>query len=287
MDFKEQRKKHKKDLERLFKQGWQLLHSLQRTHEPESYKEWKEADIKKLPDFHMEYQMWYSESLAVIKQVIPSREHDFIKLYEKPKNRKKINEENYSIEDYLTGVERHSDLERAKLLFDSIDFKKGKSNPLAHELITGERSFREKTIVLFQQQLTILESAQQRFESSLFNIKKLLQADLFDSELGAATELNKKGFFRAAGAVAGVVLESHLKEVCCNHKIKVIKNDPTISYLNDLLKKEEVIDISKFRYIQLLTDWRNLCDHDKKTKPSKEIIIKLIKGVEEIIKTLS
>lgn len=283
MDFKEQRKKHKENLEKLSKQGWQLLHSLQRTHEPESYKEWKEADIKKLPDFRMEYQIWYSESLAVIKQVIPSREHDFIKLYEKPKNRKKINEEHYSIEDYLTGVERHSGLEKARLIIDSIDFKKRELNPLAHELITGERSFREKTIVLFQQQLTILESAQQRFESSLFEIKKLLQANLFDSELDSATELNKKGFVRAAGAVAGVVLESHLKGVCKHYEIETTKN-PTIGELNQLLQNQ--VDTLVWSKIEHLGRLRNRFVHKKESEPTKQNATDLIQGVSEIINTV-
>ena len=47
----------------------------------------------------------------------------------------------------------------------------------------------------------------------------LVQADLFDNELDAAAELNDKGFRRAAGAVAGVVLEEHLETVCEQHNI--------------------------------------------------------------------
>ena len=44
----------------------------------------------------------------------------------------------------------------------------------------------------------------------MFDIRQLVQADLFDSELDAADELGKKKFTRAAGALAGVVLERHL-----------------------------------------------------------------------------
>jgi hypothetical protein len=42
---------------------------------------------------------------------------------------------------------------------------------------------------------------------------------------------------RAAGAVAGVVLEKHLRQVCDDHKITVAKKNPTIGDLNELLKK--------------------------------------------------
>jgi len=123
---------------------------------------------------------------------------------------------------------------------------------------------------LFENQLGIVKAAKRRFESSLFDIKQLVQADLFDSELDAARELNKKGFTRGAGAVAGVVLEGHLSRVCENHKIKVTKKKPTINDYNQLLKDNDVIEMKDWRFIQLLADLRNLCDHDKKESLKKK-----------------
>ena len=64
-----------------------------------------------------------------------------------------------------------------------------------------------------QQQTEIVRAAKARFESSLFDIKATAQADLFDSEIDASAELNKNGFARGAGAIAGVVLEGHLGPV--------------------------------------------------------------------------
>src|SRR5436305_8035779 len=72
-----------------------------------------------------------------------------------------------------------------------------------------------------EQQVRIVEALKQRFESTLFDIRALVQADLFDNELDAAEEINNKGFQRGAGAIAGVVLEGHLATVCTNHKIAV------------------------------------------------------------------
>jgi hypothetical protein len=43
-------------------------------------------------------------------------------------------------------------------------------------------------------QNSILKSAEKRFESSLFDIQDVLQADLFDSELDTARALAKNGF---------------------------------------------------------------------------------------------
>ena len=139
---------------------------------------------------------------------------------------------------------------------------------------------------MLQQQVSILQSVERRFESSLFEIKQLVQADLFDSELEAAKELLKKRFVRAAGAVAGVVLEKHLGQVCENHKVDVTKKNPGISDFNDLLKRADVIDVPQWRAIQHLGDLRNLCDHDKKTEPSIEQLQELISGVEKTTKNL-
>lgn len=72
----------------------------------------------------------------------------------------------------------------------------------------------------FQQQLLILKSAEKRLESSLFDIKQLIQADIFDSEIETAKELNKNGFIRAAGALAGVIIETHLQQLCQDHGLE-------------------------------------------------------------------
>jgi hypothetical protein len=125
-----------------------------------------------------------------------------------------------------------------------------------------------------------------RFESSLFDIRQLVQADLFDSELDAARELGKHKFTRAAGALAGVVLERHLAQVCDNHNIKMTKKAPNIADLNNALKEASVIDVPQWRFIQHLADIRNLCDHDKKSEPTVEQVDDLIAGVMKVTKTL-
>lgn len=134
--------------------------------------------------------------------------------------------------------------------------------------------------------LSILKSAEKRFESALFDIREILQADLFDSELGAARELAKNGFFRAGGAVAGVVLEKHLGHVCGQHGLTSKKSHPTISDFYQLLKEKEVIDTPKWRFIQHLGDIRNLCDHGKDREPTKEDVLEMVEGVEKVIKTV-
>lgn len=168
--------------------------------------------IKKLPKFKQEYEAWYSESLALLKQVLPDRVNNFTSLYEKPKNRKELSYETYVMQDYLQGLVRENGL--GQIIVDT-----------------------SAGLNRFEQQLNILNAANKRFESSLFEIRQLVQADLFDSEIDAARELLKNKFLRAAGAIAGVVIEKHLRQVCEDRSITIAKKDPSISDLNDLLKK--------------------------------------------------
>lgn len=227
-----------------------------KAHLKDKYEEF----IEKLPQFDTEYQKWYSESLAVIKQLIPDRLNDFIRLYEKPKSRKELTYGNYVIEDYLQGIQvtRMGEVVVSKVA----------------------------AIAQFQQQLAILKSAEGRFESSLFDIQQLVQADLLDSELDAARVLHKNKFYRAAGAIAGVVIEKHLAQVCKNHNITVGKKHPTISDFNDLLKNSTIIEVPQWRFIQHLGDLRNLCDHNKGKEPDTAEIDDLISGTEKITKTI-
>lgn len=260
----------KSDLDALVLRGHHLEYSMQREciggkeFDAQAKKQLGEkADefIKKLPAFKTAYQAWYSEALALLTQLLPDRVDDFRRLYEKPKSRKEITFENYHIEDYLQGL---------------------RVTRYGEEVVVDSSA----AIPRFAQQTAILAAAKKRFESSLFEIRQLVQADLFDSEIEAARELLKSKFHRAAGAIAGVVLEKHLSQVCNDHKVKVSKKNPTISDLNDLLKAANVIDTAQWRFIQHLGDIRNLCDHNKKVEPKQEQVLDLVDGVAKIMKTV-
>jgi hypothetical protein len=259
----------KKDLQQLIAKGNQLALAMQ----SECYREAlvkaitgqvKDADafIAKLPSFKLEYQSWYSEAQALVKQLLPDRLIDFISHYQRPKSRKAVTYETYRIEDYLQG------------LGVTIGYQK--------EKVVGP----DAAIPQFEQQLAILKAANGRFASSLYDMRQLVQADLFDSDLDAAGELAKKKFCRAAGALAGVVLEKHLADVCGKHGIKVSKKHPGISDLNEALKNANAIDIPTWRLVQHLADIRNLCDHNKSIEPTPEQVADLVAGVKKITKTL-
>lgn len=262
--------RYKDDLKKLLDTGNDLYNGMQYECYPEKFKELAKLQlkdktdeyIKKLPSVKGKYQIWYSEALVIIKLILPDRLADFIRYYEKPKTRKVIEHGSYVIEDYLQNLTVTQGWESKK--------------------VVGPDS----ALPAFAQQISILKSVERRFESTLFDIRQLVQADLFDSEIGAAKELLKNKFHRAGGAIAGVVLEKHLHQVSLNHNLTVGKKDPSINDFNELLKKHEIIDTPQWRFIQHLGDIRNLCDHNKLKEPTPDEVNDLINGVEKITKTI-
>jgi hypothetical protein len=258
--------RYKKDLESLVALGKKMQLDLNGRHLIETGK--VKPEPKKLLEelngtFEREYQGWYTQAAALIRQLIPDRLAEFQELYKGDGKRKATTVQTYHIQDWLNGV------------------RSGTS-------YTGEKYYDDFAIITmrFGTQLAILQAVRTRFESSLHDIRQLVQADLFDSELDASRELLKSGFLRAAGAVAGVVLEKHLGQVAANHTVTTRKQHPAISDFNDLLKSSGVLDVPAWRNIQRLGDLRNLCDHNKHRDPTKDEIEELIDGVEKLTKTL-
>lgn len=256
----------KTDLKRLLRQGNLLFFSLAYNSESGVQKEKdrkhfekKGVDVKKLPDFNTEYEVWYSEALQYIKTFIPDRTNDFVALYKNEK-RKELTFASYTISDAIIGL----------------------YVTRAGEVVVDDSA----AVPKMRQQVSILESALKLIDSVIYSIQFSVRAELFDSELGAANELLKAGFLRASGAMCGVILEKHLSEVCMKHKISLRKKSPTINDYNEELKNASVIDLPTWRHIQLLGDLRNLCCHDKKSEPTKDQAKDLLDGTTKICKTV-
>jgi len=249
--------KIKEEIKQLILTGHAIYYGLAFDYTDETTKK-KIKDIK--IDFNKNYEKWYSEAREVIKQLIPDRLKDFDSLYKNDK-RKEVDFLTYTVSDALIGVETR----------------------LGGILKCSPNTALPKMM----NQINILESVEKAVDGILFNLTNVLQADLFDGELEEAKVLNKNGYFRAAGAVAGVVLEKHLHQVIKQKNITLSKKNPGLADLNEALKNGNVIEVKDWRFIQHLADIRNLCDHKKSRDPNKEEIDDLIVGVEKVIKTVS
>lgn len=229
----------------------------------------KEKDTSEVLQIFGRYHAWYTRALGLVKSLVPERLDEFRRQYERNEKRKAIDRVSYVIEDYLNAI----------------------GAPTTYDLDSDSYvpKFNVKTVVFLKlsTQVEIIASSIPRLDDILANIRGLLQADLFDSELDAARHLKQNGHLRAAGSVAGVVLEGHLAEVCRNHSVSIRKRDPCISDFNEALKAAGVFDVVQWRGIQRLGDVRNLCDHRKARDPTLEEVEELVEGVEKAVKTLS
>jgi len=257
-DSSTQKSKYEKDLDRLIELGINLQSWYDTTFDDSSSKDKKKESWT---NFFTKYQGWYSESIYLIKLCLPERLDDFKKSYEKEVKRKDIKYENYVIEDALAALTVTA--------------------PSGRTIRSPKDAY-----IKFQMQLSILIAVEKTFKSTLFSLKTMLQADLFDDDILAARNLNRNGFIRAAGAMCGVVIEKHLSEICESHELKINKTSPTINDFNDLLKSNNIYQISSFRKIQYLADIRNKCDHNKKEEPTKEEVNELIEGTSWLIKNV-
>lgn len=211
--------------------------------------------------FGTKYQIWYTKALKLVEVLAPDRLDEFIGYYRIDPKRKVTDAGNYVLQDYIKGIGARTHL--GEPLWDT--------NNLAG--------------ILLYNQIQILTSLSSRIDSVLSDVEGHLYAELQDHELKAATKL-KKISLRAAGALAGVVLEKHLQRAAKNHKIPIRKKEPTIADLNDPLKKASVYDTPVWRKIQLLADLRNICSHQKSKNPTDEQVDELIDGVNTIIKSV-
>lgn len=136
-----------------------------------------------------------------------------------------------------------------------------------------------------RQQSDILHAVPDHIRYSAIDLELQAYATLMDDEISAAQILAKQGFLRPAGALAGVILERHLKNLLRKHDPPItFRANATLSTLNDLCK-DKVYDVPVWRRIQHLADLRNLCAHEKDREPTKDEVGELLVGVSGILRT--
>ncbi len=237
----------KDEITSLFKSGSTILGEL------------RKEDSKK--SLHFDYQRWYSKALRAVQALAPDRYEEFRRFYEPDPKRKSLGYGTYVIQDYLKGVA-----------------------PGAYQL--KDFDCRAQAAHCLYNQLAILTSIVARIDSVLADIEATLYTQLQDAELSTAKTLMSASP-RAAGALAGTVLEGYLQKVAASRGVKITKKFPTISDLNDPLKQSGVYDITAWRKISYLADIRNTCSHKKAADPTADQVTELINGTNWVIKNVS
>jgi len=94
----------------------------------------------------------------------------------------------------------------------------------------------------------------------LISIKKLVQAEVFSSELDQASELLDKGYKLPAAVVAGTVLETAIRELCDRNHIAHNRHTK-LETMNADLTKASVYTLLVQKQVTALADIRNNAAH--------------------------
>lgn len=178
---------------------------------PEEAKEMAAEDS----EFACGYQRWYSLTLDLMAEHAPDRLAEFQSYYQPDRKRGDIDDSNYVIQDWLW--ERGFDRDGRRLPWVAVG----------------------RCIL---NQIAILKSAKDRLDwqsaSTESHARRGMQMDL----LQIARDLIKVNE-RAAGVMAGRVLELYLNELAAAHEVKLRKRFPPLGELFDALKDANILDI--------------------------------------------
>ncbi|HTY88150.1 MAG TPA: hypothetical protein VMB80_11845 [Candidatus Acidoferrum sp.] len=218
-------------------------------------------EIVDIIEFRTAYLRWDTQSLKIVQTLAPEKYDRFVDFFESNSNRKLLDA---SIEEYVRTMGTGKNGFTEELPFDP----------------------EEQSRLRFLEHLKVLDELSFRIESVLADIEGHLFADLMEKELEAAKVL-KPISLRAAGTLAGVVLERHLRKVALKHNVTIPKPETTLRDLNDPLKLGKVYDFDTWRKIQQLGDLYHICSHQRSRDPKSDEVEDLIEGVYSVLKSVA
>jgi len=115
----------------------------------------------------------------------------------------------------------------------------------------------------------------------LTSYKSIVQAELFETELEQARELLSAGYSAPAAVIAGVVLETSLRELCSRESITFGKMDK----MNADLAKSGIYNSIVQKQITSFAGIRNSAAHGKPNEFSKADVEQMIVGIENFLVT--
>jgi len=127
--------------------------------------------------------------------------------------------------------------------------------------------------------LGILRAAKEDYEHGyLFDVRQLIQAEVFDDFLEQAEHLIGAGYFQPAAVVVGCVLEDGLRKLCDKHGISQ-PDKPKLDKMNADLAKQGVYNKLTQKQITAYADLRNKAAHGEWDQFADGDVSQMLAGV--------
>lgn len=138
---------------------------------------------------------------------------------------------------------------------------------------------------------SLFDSAKEEFEGGyLFDLRKMVHADVLSNELEQAEYFLSEGYKSAAAVIAGTVLETTLKELCAQHSITI--NDPNgidvtakakLDRVNAELARASVYNSVRQKQITAWAAIRNHAAHGQPNEISESQVKEMIDGITAFV----
>lgn len=134
-----------------------------------------------------------------------------------------------------------------------------------------------------QQAFGVLLSAREDFKSgAIFNIRRLIEAEVFDEFLEQAEHLLKAGYFQPAAVVIGSVLEDGVRKLCQANDIPT-NEKPKLDWMNSELAKKAIYSKLIQKRITAIADLRNSAAHGKWDEFDRSDVEAMLRDVRDIM----
>lgn len=133
---------------------------------------------------------------------------------------------------------------------------------------------------ILKQLRAVFLAVKEDFEGGYLNsVRNLVQAEVFANELEQAEELLGRGYRTAAAVIAGVVLETTLRDLCSVHGIE----HGTLNKMNDDLAKAGAYNANQKKQITSIAAIRNSAAHGKPEEFTQDQVRGMIDDVERFL----
>ncbi len=209
--------------------------------------------------FEAGYQSWYTRALPVVKALAADRYAEFRSYYEIGSTLKRGHWSHaYVIQHYLKGID---------------------------PFVGGDFDIRELAANCFSNQLAIFRSLMARLDYALADLDDQALFRLQQAELETARGLIKVSS-RAAGALAGAVVENHLQHLARRHRCRGSRHKPGLAELNGALHAAGVLDSQVHRQLSWMADVRERCIQKQEQRPTRAQVRDLVDGAHWLIKNV-